>query len=193
MPTVSISPRLHPATGLRRFSPLFYGFMCQRPVLLDTRCNSCSKDSPRRTHPSKDSGPQAFGGPHHLKGFSPPPLEDYIISQARIFSWLTSLFSFRNLLFCFRDFHVRCSRTHPPFSGAYRLCMHHTSMFCVCPPHTPFFLMHFLLAYFFFSSYVHPYVLSIWRTISLSLLPFPLQDHRFPTDLATTCVKNWRN
>jgi hypothetical protein len=27
----------------------------------------------------------------------------------------------------------------------------------------------------------------------LLLLPFLLQDHRFPTDLVTSCVKNWRN
>jgi hypothetical protein len=32
-----------------------------------------------------------------------------------------------------------------------------------------------------FSSYVHPYVLSVWRAISSLLLPFLLQDHRFPT------------
>ena len=55
-------------------------------------------------------------------------------------------------------------------------------------------LMHLLLAYSSFLSYVHPSVLSILRAISYKLLlPFLLKDHRFPTDLATSCVKYWRN
>jgi hypothetical protein len=56
VPAGSSFPRLHPAIGseevevrLRRFSPLFSGFLRPSPVLLDTRCNSCSKGSPRRT------------------------------------------------------------------------------------------------------------------------------------------------
>jgi hypothetical protein len=34
-------PRLHQATGLRRFSPLFYGSLHRAQFLLDQRCDSC--------------------------------------------------------------------------------------------------------------------------------------------------------
>jgi hypothetical protein len=41
MPAGIISPRLHPATELRRFSPLFYGSLHRAQFLLDQRCGSC--------------------------------------------------------------------------------------------------------------------------------------------------------
>jgi hypothetical protein len=63
-------------------------------------------------------------------------------------------------------------------------------MFCVCPPPTLFPTAFQSYVFLFFSAYVHPYVLSIWRAISSLLFPLLFQDHLLLTDLATSCVKN---
>jgi hypothetical protein len=108
-------------------------------------------------------------------------------------SWPTFLF-FRDFLFCLRNFHVRCSRTQPHFwERTVSACIIHI---CSMFPPPPLLLLQFLLAYFSFLFLCAPlcdYVLSIWRAISSLLLLSLLQDHRLLTDLATSCVKNWRN
>jgi hypothetical protein len=72
---------LHPATRLRRFSPLFSVFFAPAPSssrhALQLLLEGISAQEAAR--PPSDKGPHAFGGPYHLKGFSPPHLEDYII------------------------------------------------------------------------------------------------------------------
>jgi hypothetical protein len=70
------------------------------------------------------------------------------------------------------------------FLGAYSICMHHPSMFCVCPPPPPFFFMRFscvfLFALFMCTPYylfggqlVSCYFLSSSRTIGFSLTSLP--------------------
>ena len=61
-------------------------------------------------------------------------------------SWPTFLF-FRDFLFCLHNFHVRCSRTQPHFwERTVSACIMHQCSVFARPP--PFFLLHFLLAYF---------------------------------------------
>jgi hypothetical protein len=199
MSTRGISPRLHPAPGLRRFSPLFHGFCARTQFFFDTLCNSCSMGDPRkmrRGHPrtqvrsqfltflfdprcdsclrflagrcaaapgfratcirrAESSGgllATSFGGLHPFTRLSTHPLG------------LPFLF-FRDFLFFLRTFHVRCSRTHPPFWERTSACVIHLCSVFARPP--PFFLLHFhsFLRISLFSSYVYPYVLSIWRVV----------------------------
>jgi hypothetical protein len=78
MPAGSISPRLHPATGLRRFSLLFYGFCARAQFFFDSaRALLLDGSSQDAALPPTDSGPRAFGGLNHLEGFLPLPSEGY--------------------------------------------------------------------------------------------------------------------
>jgi hypothetical protein len=116
--------------------------------------------------PPKDSGPQAFGGPHHLTGFLLLPSEGYTISTARTSS-MADLPLLRKFPLCIRDFYVRCSRTHPPsWERTSSVCIIHLySVLFARPPHLFSYCISFLRISHF-SSFVHPYVLSIWRAIS---------------------------
>jgi hypothetical protein len=105
-----------------------------------------------------------------MEGFLPLPSEGYNISTARTSSMADlplSSASLSSLYSCFfRSFFLCSTLSHTSsFLGAYSLCMHHTSMFCVCPPH-PFPSCISFLRISLFSSYVHPSVLSLWRAIS---------------------------
>jgi hypothetical protein len=90
--------------------------------------------SQRAALPPSDSRIRVFGGVNPLEGFLPLPSEGYYISTARTSSMadLTDLPSCVNFLSVFVLFSM-FSHTSS-FLGAYILCMHHTSMFCVCPP-----------------------------------------------------------
>jgi hypothetical protein len=195
MPAGSISPRLHPATGFRRFSQLFYGSLHRARFLLDQRCDFCLRffagrcatahgfraTCIRRAEPSGGLLATSFGGLHHFHG-------------SHILYGRPSLLRLRQFPLCIRDFYVRCSRTQPHFwERTTCVCIIHLySVLFSRPPH-PFSYCISFLSISLFSSSVHPYVLSIWRAISSLLLPFLFHDHRLLTDLATSCVKKWRN
>jgi hypothetical protein len=119
--------------------------------------------------PPKDSGPQAFGGPHQsaeLLATSFGGLHPFTCLST---PWPTFLF-FRDFLFCIRNFHVRCSRTQTHFwERTASACIIHLRFFC--PPPHPFSYCISFLRISLFSSHVHPYVLSIWRDIRSLLLP----------------------
>jgi hypothetical protein len=51
----------------------------------------------------------------NLQSFSPLHSEGYILSPASQLILLAGPLFFRDLLFCLRNFHVRCSRPHPHF------------------------------------------------------------------------------
>jgi len=85
-------------------------------------------------------------------------------------SWPTFLF-FRDFLFYIRNFHVRCSRARPHFweRTASACIIHLCSVFARPPPFCSYCISFLRIS--LFSSYVHPYVLSIWRAIRSLLLP----------------------
>jgi hypothetical protein len=86
-------PHLHSDCRHRRFSPLFYVFLRPRPVLLDTRCNSCLSllagrraaalglraTCTRRAASSTGLLATSFGGLHHFKGSMPDLLFFWVI------------------------------------------------------------------------------------------------------------------
>jgi hypothetical protein len=118
--------------------------------------------------PSKDSWPHAFGGPHHLKGFSPSPLEGYNI-KARTSSWPTFLFFRVDFLFCIRDFHVsnvRCFHTQPHYwERTASVCIIHLCSVFARPPTLSSCISFLSISLFSPLWSVQHYVLSIWRPI----------------------------
>jgi hypothetical protein len=97
---------------------------------------------------ASSAGPLAssFGGLNHLPGLSSHPLTDHF------FFWL---------IFILYSPFPRSMFTHTAtFLGVYSICLHHTYMFCFCQPFNSWVFLSSL-------SYMHPYVLSIWRTIQL--------------------------
>jgi hypothetical protein len=105
----------------------------------------------------KDSGPQSFGGPHQsakllatsFGGLHPftclstHPLGLPFFSLVQGFSLLSSQFP------CSMFSHTAS------FLGVYSICMHHTSLFCVCPPPTLSYCISFWRISHFFP-YVQP-------------------------------------
>jgi hypothetical protein len=139
--------------------------------------------------PPSDSGPQAFGGPHQsaeLLATSFGGLHPFTgLSAPILFADLSLLQGFSLL---YSQFPCSMFSRATSFLGAYSICMHHPSMFCVCTPPTLLFLLHFLLAYFSFLFLCAPLCAVYLEGYSFVATSF-LQDLRFPTDLATSCVK----
>jgi hypothetical protein len=106
-------------------------------------------------------------------------------------SWPNFLF-FRDFLFCLRNFHVRCSCTQPYFweCTASASIIHPCSVFARPPP---FFLLHFLLGHFSFLFLCAPLCAIFLEGYQLVDTSFPPPGPSVSTDLATSCVKNWRN
>jgi hypothetical protein len=131
------------------------------------------------------------GGLNHLEGFLPLPSGATTFPSPAHPLWPNFL-SCVNFLSVFVLFmfdvlaHILIFGSVHPLYASY--------IYVLCLPAHPFptafpscvFLSSLLLC-------THPSVPSIWRAISLLLFPFLLQDHRLLTDLATSCVKNWRN
>jgi hypothetical protein len=125
----------------------------------------------------------SFGGLHLFTGLPTHPL-------GRPFLF------FRDFLFFLRTFHVRCSRTHPPFwertasafviHNIYVLCLPapHPFSYCISTPSCVFLfslLMCTAMCYLFGGLLVRCYFLFSSRTIGFSLTSLPAAS------------KTWRN
>jgi hypothetical protein len=88
---------------------------------------------------TKDSGPHAFRGLNHLEGFLPLSSEGYKISKARTSS-MADLLLLHNLSTLYSLFSCLMFSHTSSFLGAYRICVHHPSMFCAC--HLPPLFLH---------------------------------------------------
>jgi hypothetical protein len=84
------------------------------------------------------TGPHAVGGPPHLPAFSPPHSEGYILSPASSPILLADLSLLQGFSLLSSQFPCSMFSHTASFLGAYSICMHHASMFCVCPPPTLF-------------------------------------------------------
>jgi hypothetical protein len=117
------------------------------------------------------SGTRAFGGLNHLEGFLPLPSEGYNISKARTCS-MADLLLLRNFSTLYSLFSCLMFSHTSSFLGAYNLCASFISVLCL-PPHPPFFLMYFLLAYFSFLFLCAPLCAISLEGYSLVAISFP--------------------
>ena len=154
-------------------------FIRLRRTRLPRRTLRCRPRIPGRRHSE---------GRINLPSFSPPPSEGYILSPASSPILLADLSLLQGFSLLYSQFPCSMFSRATSFLGAYSICMHHPSMFCVCTPPTLLFLLHFLLAYFSFLFLCAPLCAVYLEGYSFVATSF-LQDLRFPTDLATSCVK----
>ena len=170
VPAGGMFPPVYPAPGLRRFSPLFYDF-CDRTQGLKYAGTFCRLGRVPANLPARlDPMSHVLGGLHHLcSRYSRHLLRRATTGSKARTSRRRPFFSFWvNFLFCIRDFYAALHMfltlnmfSHTAsFLGAYIICMHHPSMFCVCPPPHFFFLLHLLLAYFSYLSVMCLFFLS---------------------------------
>ena len=175
LPAGSISPRLHPATRLCRFSLLFSGSSARVQFFFVTLCKLLldGLSSQDAALPPTDSGSSAFGGLNHLEGFLPLPSEGYNISKARTSSMPDFPF-LRKFPLCvctvFVFFLLNVLAHILIFGSVQHLYASYIYVLCLPAP-PPFFYCISFLRISLFSSHVHPYVLSIWRAISLMRAP----------------------
>jgi hypothetical protein len=99
---------------------------------------SLQRAPPRSSKSDCSTGPHTLGGPHHLQAFSPPHSEGYILSTASPPILLADLSLLQGFSLLYSQFPCLMFLHTVSFLGAYNICMHHTSMFCVCPPLTLF-------------------------------------------------------
>jgi hypothetical protein len=122
--------------------------------------------------PPWDSGPHAFGGTHQSGGLLATSFGGLhpFTSLSNHHPLGRPFLFFRVFLFCIRNFHVQCSRTQPHFwECTSSACIIHLCSVFARPP--PFSYCISFLRISLFSSYVHLYVLSLWRDIRSLLLP----------------------
>jgi hypothetical protein len=115
--------------------------------------------------PTKDSWPQAFGGPHQSAQFLATSFRGLHPFNGLSIILLADLSLLQGFALLSSQFPCLMFSNTASFLGVYSICMHQTSMFCVCPPPTLFSCCMSFLRISLFYSYVHPSVLSIWRAI----------------------------
>ena len=149
MPAGSISPCLHLATGLCRFSLLFSGSSDCVQFFFVTLCNSCSMGSPRRTPRCLPWTP----GHVHSEGCIIWRVSCHLLQRATTFPrpahplWPTFL-SCVNFLSVFVFFMLDVLAHILIFGSVHHL--YASYIYVLCLPATTLFLLHFLLAYFSF-------------------------------------------
>ena len=128
---------------------------------------SCLMGQPRRTLRSRPRTPghRYSEGRINLQSFLPLPLEGDILSPVSRTSSTADLPLLREFSSLYSFFFMFDVLAHILLLGRLQP-LYVSYIYVLCLPAPPFFLLHFLLAYFSFLFLCAPYALSIWRAIS---------------------------